>query len=194
MIRSLFEHCPYVWRPSSMTSINKLESIQKRGLKWILNDQSLSYSTNKHLYLVHCKQLNILPIKFRFDFNDLKMFHSIIYGFSCVKLPDYIQPFQGSRLRNCHLDSKCYVSTIQPPIKSSKKDYVCTPRGVLYKSFFYRVHLLWNNLPLSLREVIRPSEFKIKLLEHLWNNNIKDEYSKFLQNNGCDDESFLHDI
>ena len=32
MIRSFFEHCPFVWRPSSLTSINKLESIQKEVL------------------------------------------------------------------------------------------------------------------------------------------------------------------
>lgn len=76
-----------------MTTINKLENIQKRSLKWILNDYAVSYSANYHLYLVHYKQLNILPIKFRCDFNDLKMFHLIVYGYSCVKLPDYIKFF-----------------------------------------------------------------------------------------------------
>ena len=181
MVRSIFEHCPYVWRPSSMTTIEKLESIQKRGLKWILSNHTVSFSANYHLYLVHCKQLNILPIKFRFDFNDLKMFHSIVYGYSCVKLPDYIQPFQGSRLRKCHLDSKCYVSTIQPPSSANNIKNGSVSKGILSKSFFYRVHLSWNNLPLSLREIIRPSEFKQKLLTHIWNKNIKDEYDKFME-------------
>ena len=180
MIRSLFEHCPYVWRPSAITTINKLESLQKRCLKWIQSDDLISYSANYHLYLVHCKQLNILPIKFRFDFNDLKMFHSIVYGFSCVKLPHYIQRFQGSRLRRCHLDTKCYVSTIQPNSKAFNKNNHLSTKNILSKSFFYRVHLLWNNLPLSLREIIRPSEFKRKLLEYIWKNSIKNEYDEFI--------------
>ena len=180
MVRSLFEHCPYVWRPSSMTSMNKLESIQKRGIKWILNDYHtssiISYGSNHHMYLIHCKQLNILPVKFRFDFHDLKMFHSIVYGFSCVKLPDYIRPFEGSRLRNCHLDAKCYVSTIQPKRSASNRNFDSVTRCSFSSSFFYRTSLSWNKLPLSLREIIRPSKFKQKLLEHLWNCEIKAEY------------------
>ena len=71
MVRSIFEHCPIVWRPSSITIIEKLESIQKRALKWVLDDVCVSYSSNP-LYYLHCKQLNILPIKYRFDYHDLK--------------------------------------------------------------------------------------------------------------------------
>ena len=93
MVRCIFEHCPYVWRPTSASYINELESIQKRGIKWIISDAN--------------KQLNILPIKFRFDYHDLKMFHSIVNGFSCVKMSDYIKPFQRAKLRNSHLYSKC---------------------------------------------------------------------------------------
>ena len=70
MVRSIFEHCPIVWRPSSYSAIDKLESIQKRAFKWILNDYEpyVSYSLT-NLYYVHCKQLNILPIKVRFDYH-----------------------------------------------------------------------------------------------------------------------------
>ena len=188
MVRSLFEHCPYVWKPSSMTSISKLENIQKRGLKWILSDNysqsTISYSSNYHIYLTHCKQLNILPIKFRFNFHDLKMFHSIVNGFSCVKLPDYIKPFEGSRLRSSHLDTKCFVSTIQPKRSDSNRNFECVHNGVFSNSFFYRAHLLWNKLPLSLREIIRPGLFKNKLLEYLWNNDIKDEYVAYISSEG----------
>ena len=37
-VRSHFEHCTIVWRPSAQTMVEKLESIQKRAVKWILND------------------------------------------------------------------------------------------------------------------------------------------------------------
>ena len=63
MVRSIFEHCPVVWRPSSNTTINKLESIQKRAIKWINQDYSQSYSSNELLYHAHCKQLKILPVR-----------------------------------------------------------------------------------------------------------------------------------
>ena len=33
MVRSLFEHCPDVWRPSAESSINRFESIQKKAIK-----------------------------------------------------------------------------------------------------------------------------------------------------------------
>ena len=70
LVRSLFEHCPMVWRPASNATIGKLESLQKRAIKWIRDDKGVSYS-NDDLYYIHCKQLNILPIKFRFDFSRL---------------------------------------------------------------------------------------------------------------------------
>ena len=31
MVRSIFEHCPFVWRPYSESAIDKLESLQKKG-------------------------------------------------------------------------------------------------------------------------------------------------------------------
>ena len=33
LVRSIFGHCPVIWRPSSDTVVNKLESIQKRAFK-----------------------------------------------------------------------------------------------------------------------------------------------------------------
>ena len=48
--------------------------------------------------------------------------------------------------------------------------------GSLSQSFFYRAHLIWNRLPISLREIIRPSTFKIELIKYLWKKDINDEY------------------
>ncbi len=157
LVRSLFEHCPIVWRPSSSTVINKLESLQKRALKWINNDLSVSYGIEE-LYHTHCKQLKILPIKYRFDYHDLKFFHSIVYDFSCVKLPSYLQFYSGSsRLRSSHLDRLSLVSSI-----------TVNSNGCNTKSYFHRTHLAWNRLPLSLREIISPGLFKTELSKYLW--------------------------
>ena len=79
MVRSIFEHCPKVWRPSANTATNKLETIQKRAIKWIYQDYSVSYnSSDDLLYYAPCKQLKILPVRYRFDYHDLKRFHKIL--------------------------------------------------------------------------------------------------------------------
>ena len=74
MVRCIFEHRPNARRPSSASSINKLESIQKLRVKWILSDANnyskISYGTNYYLHL--------LLMKSRYDYHDLKMFHSIV--------------------------------------------------------------------------------------------------------------------
>ena len=164
MVRSLFEHCPIIWRPSSDTAVNRLESLQMRAIKWILKDFSVSYSSNKLLYFTRCKQLNILPIQLRFDYHDLKFLHLVVHNFSCIKLPSYLRLFDGSsRLRSIHLDHFSLVSDIKPNgIKSfsSKRGFAHT--------FFYRAHLSWNRLPLTLREIIRPSVFKSMLIKYIW--------------------------
>ena len=142
MVRSLFEHFPHD------LFLNKLESVRKRALKWILNyyysESAISYGSNYHMFHMHCKQFNILPTKFIFDSHNLKMFPFIVYGYSCVKLPDYIKPFEGSRLRNCHIDAKCYVSTVQASRSASYRNFEYMSKGVLSNTFFYRVHLSWN--------------------------------------------------
>ena len=156
LVRSIFEHCPIIWRPSSSTTVAKIEGMQKRALKWIRNDYGVSYSVEE-IYHVHCKQLNILPLRYRFDYHDLKFFHSLVHQYnSCTKLPSYLTLFSGSsRLRSSHLDRLSIISSI-PPGKA------------ISKSYFYRTHLIWNRLPLSLRDIARPGAFKVELLKHIW--------------------------
>ena len=140
MVRSLFEHCPIIRRPSSDTAVNRLESLQMQAIKWILNDFSVSYSSNKLLYFTQCKQLNILLIQLRFDYHDLKFLHLVVHNLSCIKLPSYLRLFDGSsRLRSTHLDHFSLVYDIKPNgIKSfsSKRGFVHT--------FFYREHLSYE--------------------------------------------------
>ena len=51
-----------------------VKTFKEKVFNWILDDYEISYgaSLNYHVYLVHCKQTIILPIKLRFDCNDLK--------------------------------------------------------------------------------------------------------------------------
>ena len=175
-VRSHFEHCPIVWRPASKSILDKLESVQKRALKWVIDDAYISF-TNLTNYYKKCKELNILPICRRFDFKDLLFFHSVFYKYSVVQMPNYLKLFSGSRLRSSHYDRLSFVSTVVPR----------TPQNLntenssmgISKSFFYRAHLAWNRLPLNLRDISAPIKFKKELLKFIWNdisNNIKSEY------------------
>ena len=82
-----------------------------------------------------------------------------------VSLPQYLSFYLGgSRLRHCHLDSQSLVSSIVP--RSSQSSIHSS--GPLSKSFFYRTHLLWNSLPLEIRQISCPSSFKSHLTKHFW--------------------------
>ena len=157
LIRSQFEHCSVIWRPITKTLMAKLEGLQKRAIKWILLEEYIGYTFTT--YIRKCRQLNLMPIADRFDFLDLLFFYKVVKGIVPIELPHYLTLYQGnSRLRSCHLDSLCYVSTITPR----------TDTNAFAKTFFYRTHTKWNHIPLDIREIDSVSEFKSKLSKHMW--------------------------
>ena len=166
LVRSIFESCSIIWRPTNQTLTAKIEGIQKRAIKWILSEEGLrnSYSS-KETYLMKCRQVKLLPMSQRFDFNDLTFMHKVIYNHIPVDLPDYLKLFDGnSRLRSIHFDHLSLISTIHPT-----GSFLATrTSNSLANSFFYRTHIKWNNLPLSIREIECPIQFNFILKEHLW--------------------------
>ena len=159
LVKSKFEHCSPIWRPCCNTMIDKFEKSQKKCIKWILSEQELSYSNE--VYLRKCKQVNILPLLYRFMFNDINLFHKIIYKIIPVTMPDYLTLYSGdSRLRSTRLDNLSFVSNIS---------LTTTSISNLNKSFFFCSHTLWNFLPFDLRNSMIPSQFKIELVKHCWN-------------------------
>ena len=83
-----------------------------------------------------------------------------------MKFPSYLSYFQGSRLRNCHLDSLSICSSVQPKAPQNL-ELLNTSTGIT-KSFFYRAHLIWNCLPLELRKIESESLFEKKIIDYLW--------------------------
>ena len=80
--------------------VKKLESIQKRAVKWILNDDHISFRDDKTYHL------NILPIAYRFDFKDFLFSHLVFNNLNngITMLPFYLGKFTGNRVRTSHLD------------------------------------------------------------------------------------------
>ena len=114
IVRSLFQHCSIIWRPANLTLNSKIESIQKKAVKWIYNEENVHYS-GSDIYLKRCKELNLLPMCQRFEFVDIVMLFKIVNSLVSINLPSYLHFFSGnSRLRFCHLDTLSLVSDILP--------------------------------------------------------------------------------
>ena len=107
IVRSLFEHCGVIWRPTSPTAINKLESIQRRAVKWILSEEGHHY--NDLEYTNRLKDLDLLPLQYKFECSDLVVFHKIFYNLSVNSIPEYLT-----------LKSEEDKSTLRPVINPPK--------------------------------------------------------------------------
>ena len=168
LVRSQFEHCTPIWRPTGKTMLQKFESLQKYCIKWILSEEYIRYNSNI-TYIQKCRQVNLLPLMKLFALNDLVFFHKIVYELVPVKFPNYLSFFSGTtRLRSSHLDNLSIVSNLQPTRYNE---------SYLRKSFYFRTHTEWNALPKETRQILNPSSFKEALTKHFWNN-ILDEYNE----------------
>ena len=158
LVRSLFEHCVTVWRPTETANIDKFERLQKNAVKWILNEEHASYST-VDIYYRKCRELNILPMNMRFDLSDLVLFHKIVHQLIPMKIPEYISRYTGSsRLRNSHLDSMSFIFNNAYPTRDS--------RSKLYKSLQNYSYL--DALDFNTRNTADIVDFKRVTKRHLW--------------------------
>ena len=162
MVRSQLEHCSTVWSPSNATSMNKLENLQKRAIKWILDEPFKSYSPD--LYYLKCKELNLLPIKYKLLLKDLKLYHDILNERVPIELPRYYTFYKvgSSRLRASHLDDLSIISSIQPKITCNynRAENVSSSLSQFSNSYFFRSMNAWNALPRETRCQDYPNIFE----------------------------------
>ena len=143
--------------------MTKVESIQKRSLKWVLNEENLSYSS-QIVYISKCKELNLLPMSLRFDLTDILLLHKIIHGMSPIKFPSYLHFYTSSSLRSSHLDVYSLVYDIIPNTTASQGRTI----NAFPNAYLYRSHVLWNSLTLNIRNINFPRRFKSELRAYLW--------------------------
>ena len=118
------------------------------------------------MYVHKCRQVNLLPLSKRFELNDLILFYKIVNNLLPLSLPNYLCFFDGNtRLRSCHYDSLSVISSIQPKTSSISDT---NKNSALNKSFFYRVHNMWNLLPFEIRNIEHLSTFKNEMINLLW--------------------------
>ena len=142
----------------------------------MLKEEEYSYHSVE-IYNFKCKEANLLPMVHRFNLNDLVLFHKIFHRRVPIKMPFYLSLFTGNQLRSSHLDNLCFVSSILPSRSST---------ATLNKSFFYRTHSLWNRLPLEIRRIVSPIEFRREVIIHFWEL-VSDEHESNFTDDSSDD-------
>ena len=155
IIRSLFEHCSPIWCPTLEAITNKFEPFQKRCIKWILNEQSLSYSQLDYFKKLY--DLKIMPLSYKFTFSDLVLFYKICNDLVPIILPDYVIKRTNTR------------SSDNGILFGLDTQYATSSKSVFTHSFFPRCISHWNTLPIDIRKAANYNEFHSKLVNHIWN-------------------------
>ena len=172
LVRSIFEHCSVIWHPYTSGDMERFEQIQKRGVKWILGEQFHSYTPE--VFLVKQHSLDLLPMKTKFNYTDLVLFHQIVHLQICIELPSYLTPIPRDSVRDRLVTANAISSDIGIENVIVSEDYLqfnCTMRwkvDAFKHGFFPRVHQEWNKLPFGLRKIEKSLTFKEELKVHLW--------------------------
>ena len=148
LVRSQFEHCSTIWRPTTKSEISAFDNLQKKAIKWIHGEPYRHY--DNETYLQKCAQMKIIPMMAFFDINDLVFFHKIVYNLVPFSFPNFIQPYTGQgRLCNLNLD---YLSFINISISGSASSSIRSPS---YKNVFHTVLHEWNSLLLHIHQTLK---------------------------------------
>ena len=183
LVRSIFEHCSSVWRPSSPAVLKRFEIIQRRATKWIYSEPYVSYEDDE--YLIKLKKLDVLPIGYKFLVTDLFLFHKIVHGNICINLPQYLSlvtvshtPSYVDKLRKRTPKCRAEVHPVFDCSLSEINQHTCDPllfrcsfkprTKVNDSTFFIRSYLEWNKIPLLIRVEENAEIFQDKLKNYIW--------------------------
>ena len=92
-VRPYISYASEVWAPSTINSITKIESLQRRATKFILNthwQEDISYHER-------LSRLNLLPLTYWHEVKDLIFYFKCRAGHYTLPIADYVKP-KGTRL------------------------------------------------------------------------------------------------
>lgn len=145
LVRSQLTYCSPVWRPHLIRDIVKLERVQKRATKYILNDYKSDYKSR-------LLSLGLLPLMYYLELLD------IMFCVKSLKTPSV----------NYAISDHVTFCSSSTRSGSSKKMCHTRSRTNSAKNFYYnRLPRLWNSLPLiDLDQSI--ATIKKKLFDHFY--------------------------
>ena len=140
IVRPQLEYAAPVWDPHTQDDINKIEMVQRRAARWVLNDYSPYSSVSGML-----EKLNWRTLEQRRADSRLVLFYKIIYGYVAVPLPTYVIPLSRTSRRTTHSLAYRQIYT--------RTDY--------YKYSFYPLTVVqWNHLPPYIATLTNLDSFK----------------------------------
>ena len=114
-------------------------------------------------------EYNIIPMELRLRLNDLKFLYKIVNSQVPPNLPDYITLLDNSRTRHTRRTAAISISIIDCDDTTTLHCSIGPTCDAFKNSYFYRTMLIWNKLPLAVRQPQASgiSSFKTKLIEYL---------------------------
>ena len=135
-----------LWKPYLIKYIQKIERIQRRATKYILNDYTSDYKSR-------LLKLHILPLMYTLDLNDIMFF------------------IKNLKTRHDGFDIKSYISFVTGNTRlatSNKLQHNRSTDMMANNFYFNRLPRLWNALPI-IDINLHPDNIKQKLLHYFWN-------------------------
>ena len=147
LVKAQLCYATEIWSPSQYTNKIKLERVQRRATRWILQTQDVPYKDR-------LKMLNLLPLSYDREMKDLTYFFKLLNGFYDLNIPNFVSFVSHNRTRNCKNSSLVHKV---PSCKTSS----------FLSSFFNRIVPLWNYVckiacPADLRGLIVFKSFLLK--------------------------------
>ena len=159
LVRSQLLYCSQIWRAQLIKDILKLERIQRRATKYILNNYDLSYKQR-------LQQLHMLPLMYTYELNDLMFF------IKTLKSP------------STHFDISKYIQFSNHNTRAASTHKLSHHRAISschHKSYFNRIIRLWNSMPV-IDLSLSSNTIKTQLTNYMWskfNDNFTDSPCTF---------------
>ncbi|XP_072022924.1 uncharacterized protein [Amphiura filiformis] len=149
LVRPHLEYCSTVWNPHTKELTDKIETIQRRGARFVFSDYRRTSSVTTML-----KKLDWKPLHLRRKGACVSMFHKIVNNQVAIPAHEFVQPVQtrkSSRLSHNQSYSRLTGRTDQ-----------------YMNSYFPLTTKSWNNLPQQLVDIKPSTHFKTAVAEHIF--------------------------
>ena len=124
LVKCHLNYATEVWPPAHISLKLKIESVQRRASRWILQQRK-----GQQEYKDRLVALDLLPLCYDREMTDLMFFYKALYGYTDIDISTFFSFVNNGRTRSSQLRTLktpfCRTSTFQA-------------------SYFYRIVKLWN--------------------------------------------------